>query len=96
MFFALVLVPLVALATVGGPAPAWQQLRDSAPQLLDPFSTTTGEALGVMAALSLLAWGLGYFGQPHIAPDTMARRRMTRAVTAPAPKALPIASSVVM
>jgi sodium/proline symporter len=35
-------------------------------ELLDPFTKATGEALGWISIVSLLAWGLGYFGQPHI------------------------------
>jgi sodium/proline symporter len=34
--------------------------------LLDPFTDKSGEVLGWVAIISLLAWGLGYFGQPHI------------------------------
>ncbi len=34
--------------------------------LLNPFTDKNGETLGWIAIVSLLAWGLGYFGQPHI------------------------------
>ncbi len=66
MFFALLLVPVVALGQTGGVAGAWQLLDAVAPQLLNPFTDAQGETLGLLAVISLLAWGLGYFGQPHI------------------------------
>ncbi len=34
--------------------------------LLDPFTDSQGQPLGLLAIASLMAWGLGYFGQPHI------------------------------
>ncbi|HHI76069.1 MAG TPA: sodium/proline symporter PutP [Gammaproteobacteria bacterium] len=68
MLVALLVVPVAAmLAAEGGTPPA-------APPLLDPFTDATGEPLGVVALLSLLAWGLGYFGQPHILARFMAIR----------------------
>ena len=36
------------------------------PALLDFRSAVSGEPLAVLSILSLMAWGLGYFGQPHI------------------------------
>ena len=36
------------------------------PELLTFFTDVKGEPLGWIAILSLLGWGLGYFGQPHI------------------------------
>ena len=39
------------------------------PLRLDPFK---GGTLGVVGIVSLLAWGLGYFGQPHILARFMA------------------------
>ena len=66
MAAALVSVPLMAL---GGGVPASQTVLDLGPNqgnLLDPFSNREGEALGWISIVSLLAWGLGYFGQPHI------------------------------
>jgi sodium/proline symporter len=44
------------------------------PALLDPFLGSGGEALGVIGIASLLAWGLGYPGQPHILARFMAIR----------------------
>ena len=36
------------------------------PELINPFTSASGEALGFIGIVSLLGWGLGYFGQPHI------------------------------
>jgi sodium/proline symporter len=64
MAAALVLVPVVAFMDLGQAPSAI--LTASNVELLDPFTKSTGEALGWISIVSLLAWGLGYFGQPHI------------------------------
>ncbi len=74
MALALVWVPLAALAAAGGPAGALAQVAAVSPHLLDPFTGRDGAPLGLLAAVSLLAWGLGYFGQPHILARFMAAR----------------------
>ncbi len=66
MAAALIIVPLVALDQLGGPTAALTQLQALNPALLDPFTAGNGQPLGFIAILSLAAWGLGYFGQPHI------------------------------
>ena len=72
MVAALVLVPLTVGALQGGGSETVAAVRASNPELLDPWTSTTGEPLSLMAILSLLAWGLGYFGQPHILARFMA------------------------
>ena len=67
MFLALVLVPIVAFTDVGGIQPTFDVIREIDPTLLDFFKGTT-----VIGIISLLAWGLGYFGQPHIIVRFMA------------------------
>ena len=69
MFAALVLVPLVALIEVGGPGAASAAVAQVNPAFLD----LVGD-LGAVAIVSSLAWGLGYFGQPHIIVRFMAVR----------------------
>ena len=69
MFVALVLVPVVALTAVGGPAAAGAVVAEVNPAYLDMVSN-----LGLLAIVSSLAWGLGYFGQPHIIVRFMAVR----------------------
>ncbi|UWX97828.1 sodium/proline symporter PutP [Arthrobacter zhaoxinii] len=69
MVAALVLVPVVGLVKVGGFGGMTDSLREVNPELLDPVAG--GTALGIISAL---AWGLGYFGQPHIIVRFMALR----------------------
>ncbi|MBM6551383.1 sodium/proline symporter PutP [Marinomonas ostreistagni] len=48
----------------------WTQLSDTLaaknPDLLTLWSDINGEPLSIIGIISLAAWGLGYFGQPHI------------------------------
>jgi len=67
MFIALILVPVVTFTDVGGIQNTFQEIRSVDPSLLDFFKGTS--FLGI---ISLLAWGLGYFGQPHIIVRFMA------------------------
>ncbi|WP_287897900.1 sodium/proline symporter PutP [Brevundimonas sp.] len=69
MFVALVLVPIVALGQIGGVGGMTETVRGIDPGLLDLFQGVT-----VIGAISALAWGLGYFGQPHIIVRFMAVR----------------------
>jgi sodium/proline symporter len=66
MAAALVAVPLFALDLTQGASGAIAAIETTNSELLNPFTNSEGEALGLIAILSLLAWGLGYFGQPHI------------------------------
>jgi sodium/proline symporter len=66
MVAALVLVPAAAVAHAGGVEDMLAAIQSANPALLDPFTGRDGSPLGVIAVLSLLGWGLGYFGQPHI------------------------------
>ncbi|TYR79957.1 sodium/proline symporter PutP [Priestia megaterium] len=67
MFIALVLVPIVAFTELGGVGTTFDIVRDIDPTYLDFFKGTT-----VIGIISFLAWGLGYFGQPHIIVRFMA------------------------
>ena len=69
MIFALVLTPVVVILGTGGFDESMALIRSVDPAKLDPFK---GGALGVVGIVSLLAWGLGYFGQPHILARFMA------------------------
>jgi sodium/proline symporter len=67
MFVALVLLPVVAFANLD-----WQvtgALQAANPRAFDMLAGLTG--LGIVSSL---AWGLGYFGQPHIIVRFMAVR----------------------
>lgn len=60
MIIAMVMVPIVALIQLDG-IDTFRQVAEMKPTNLDFFKGTT-----VLGIISLLAWGLGYFGQPHI------------------------------
>ncbi|GLS25255.1 sodium/proline symporter PutP [Marinibactrum halimedae] len=64
MIAALIVVPLT-LMNVLGDSP-WEVLNQHNPTLANPLINNDGSHIGFIATLSLLAWGLGYFGQPHI------------------------------
>lgn len=66
MFAALLLVPIMAINADGGWAATSAAMEAKNPEFMDAFTSTDGTALGVLSILSLLGWGLGYFGQPHI------------------------------
>lgn len=67
MFVAIVLVPAVVVCNAGGFAATVDQLNVINGNLLNLFtSASTGKACGFIGLASCLAWGLGYFGMPHI------------------------------
>lgn len=66
MAAALLIVPVIAITHVGGWGSTLDKMRAENPALLDAFTDNSGQPLGVIAIISLLGWGLGYFGQPHI------------------------------
>jgi len=74
MFFALLAVALTGLDVAGGLDGMHATMNAVNAELLDPFTTASGEALGWIGIASSLAWGLGYFGQPHILARFMAIR----------------------
>jgi sodium/proline symporter len=74
MFFTLVLVASLGVAMAGGVESTFNRLESLDAQLLDPFIADDGATLGWIGIASLLAWGLGYFGQPHILARFMAAR----------------------
>ncbi|TKB45182.1 sodium/proline symporter PutP [Thalassotalea mangrovi] len=69
MLLALVILPIVAIQELGG----WQQteqiLTSTNPQYAELFTNFSW-----IGFISLMAWGLGYFGQPHILSRFMAIR----------------------
>jgi sodium/proline symporter len=74
MFVAITIVPLVGFGLAGGIGGTFNAVRLANPEFLNAFTTTDGSPLGAIAIISLLAWGLGYFGQPHILARFMAIR----------------------
>lgn len=67
MFLALILVPTVGLFFVGGFDGAAESIRS-----VNPSHLSLVEGATVLGVLSAVAWGLGYFGQPHIIVRFMA------------------------
>ncbi|MDR8018562.1 sodium/proline symporter PutP [Nesterenkonia aerolata] len=73
MFLGLLIVPIIAVTVVGGFEEMTTQISTlDAAEGIDRLNILTGgTALGVISAA---AWGLGYFGQPHIIVRFMALR----------------------
>ena len=67
MIFALILTPIVVLISTGGTASSLALIEQ-----VDPARMQWIGAGGVVAVISAVAWGLGYFGQPHILARFMA------------------------
>jgi len=79
MMLALVIVPIVVIYDVGGLDEGLKIIESIDPSYLDIFSGAS-----IISVLSLMAWGLGYFGQPHILVRFMSIRHedeMNRAKT---------------
>ncbi|WP_086981250.1 sodium/proline symporter PutP [Vibrio aphrogenes] len=72
MSAALLIVPIAAMS--GGFTQVDVDLTNINPELLNIWTSASGEPLTAIAIISLVAWGLGYFGQPHI----LARFKATR------------------
>ncbi|MEZ8738537.1 sodium/proline symporter PutP [Photobacterium swingsii] len=72
MSAALLIVPIAAMNGGVGDLTAALELKN--PELMTLFNDVKGEPLSAIAIISLAAWGLGYFGQPHI----LARFKATR------------------
>ena len=67
MFVAIVLVPAIVVCDAGGFAATVDGLNAINPYLQSLFTTaSSGKAYGFIGLASCLAWGLGYFGMPHI------------------------------
>ncbi|WP_291970797.1 sodium/proline symporter PutP [Candidatus Symbiopectobacterium sp.] len=67
MIFALILTPVMAILALDGIDTSLLVIAAKNPANLDMF-----RRLDVVAIISLMGWGLGYFGQPHILARFMA------------------------
>jgi sodium/proline symporter len=75
MVTALILVPLVGIFHLGGVGNLVSEIREVDPSILNPFGDVSNFGVAtVVSIVSALAWGLGYFGQPHILVRFMAIR----------------------
>ncbi|EFB0769531.1 sodium/proline symporter PutP [Campylobacter coli] len=61
MMGALIVVSAVMLYHLGGFGEAMAVIEE-----IKPNALSMGEGIGALSIVSALAWGLGYFGQPHI------------------------------
>lgn len=77
MFVALVATGLIALFAIGGPVQAISKLSEFGEHFINPFITPPGTSYGFLQIVSALAWGLGYFGMPHILVRFMSIRSNT-------------------
>lgn len=69
MFFCLLIVPFVAASEFGGWEKVIHLIQHETTGHLDP-----GHQVSALILINLLAWGLGYLGQPHILVRFMAVR----------------------
>ncbi|EZI29738.1 sodium/proline symporter PutP [Pseudomonas extremaustralis] len=67
MIFALILTPIMVLLATGGVDTTFLAIEAQNPENFDMLKN--GSFIGI---ISLLGWGLGYFGQPHILARFMA------------------------
>lgn len=67
MILALVLTPVVVVILLGGPTQSVALVQQIHPEHFNVLKGATG-----VGVISLLAWGLGYCGQPHILARFMA------------------------
>lgn len=82
MAAALIIVPIIAIQSEGGFANLFTALEIKNPELLTIWNDSKGEPLTAIAIISLAAWGLGYFGQPHILARFAAVRSNAEITTA--------------
>ncbi len=74
MFLALITVPLFGLFLTGGLGDTIDSIKAVNPEHLSLFASTAT----VAGVISSVAWGLGYFGQPHIIVRFMAIKSCKR------------------
>ena len=77
MLFAMVIVPVVAFTDLGGISATADAVRT-----IDPSMLNITSGMSLIGIISLMAWGLGYFGQPHIIVRFMAIRSVKDVPTA--------------
>lgn len=72
MFFSILLVPMAAVFALGGPVDTSTLIHTEFSQGLQLFEPGKTTMATIIAVISSLGWGLGYFGQPHILVRFMA------------------------
>ncbi|GHU49115.1 sodium:proline symporter [Clostridia bacterium] len=69
MFVAIILVPILVLASMGGSSAV---IGHVPAEFMNPLQDGSGNTITFISIVSQLAWGLGYFGMPHILTRFMA------------------------
>ena len=77
MMLALVVTPVAVVMHIGGVSESLTLI-----QSVDPTKLNLFEGASIISIISLLAWGLGYFGQPHILVRFMSIRDANELSTA--------------
>jgi sodium/proline symporter len=77
MLVALIIAPLAVINGYEGAGSVWQQI-----QVVNPESTKLFSNLSLLGFISLIAWGLGYVGQPHILARFMAAEDTKKLISA--------------
>jgi sodium/proline symporter len=72
MFIAIVFVPIFAVIDNGGFQFTLNEVAVLNIDYLNIFTDNEGNIISLITVFSLLGWGLGYFGQPHILARFMA------------------------
>ncbi len=67
MIFSLILTPVIVIISVGGFGDSLEVIKQKSIENVDML-----KGLNFVAIISLMGWGLGYFGQPHILARFMA------------------------
>lgn len=80
MLIALIAIPIFGLFYAGGLGEVTTTINEVDPYLLSPFGDPAlFGTVGIITLISALAWGFGYFGQPHILVRFMALRNASEA-----------------
>jgi len=73
MMLALIAAPVLVISGLNSSGAVWQDM-----ETINPGSTELMADLGFLGLISLLAWGLGYVGQPHILARFMAAESLAK------------------
>lgn len=82
MFLALMVIPIYAMSQIGGWEATLETVHSINPEYIDIFS-----GMSLFSITSLMVWGLGYFGQPHI---------LARFMSVKSPSSIPMAQLIGM
>lgn len=77
MLLALLAVPIVVIAQLGDPGSVAAAIETKGSFYLDPW-----HEISFLGFVSLMAWGMGYFGQPHILARFMSVNKVENIPTA--------------